>query len=223
MLAAHSPHKSIETLRPALERGLNALGIERGPDLGDGLLRYLELLTRWNAVYNLTSVRDPRQMLTRHLFDCLAVAPHLGAGSLADLGSGAGLPGIPLALLDRTRPITLVESNGKKARFLRTAVRELALHSVEVIAERAETARVDQKAWVIARALAPLDELVQLADPWLAPEGRLLAMKGPGAESELASLSTEVVLVARHRLHIPDLDAERYLVVLKRAPAVPER
>lgn len=223
MLADHSPQQSIESLRPALERGLKALGIDRGPGLAEGLLRYLELLTRWNAVYNLTSVRDPREMLARHLFDCLAVAPHLGAGSLADLGSGAGFPGIPLALLDQSRPVTLVESNGKKARFLRTAVRELRLKHIEVFADRAETARVEPKAWVIARALAPLDELVRLAEPWLGPESRLLAMKGPGSESELASLPTAVALVARHRLHIPDLDAERYLVVLKRAPAAPER
>ncbi len=215
--------RTIADLRPALERGLVALGIGADSSLTEGLLQYLELLARWNAVYNLTSVRDPAGMLARHLFDCLAVAPHVDAGALADLGSGAGLPGIPLALLDRTRPITLVESNGKKARFLRTAVRELALSHVDVYADRAESARVEPRPQVIARALAPLDELARFADPWLAPQGLLLAMKGPGLERELASLPRGIVFVARHRLKVPDLDAERHLVVLKRAPATPER
>lgn len=214
---------SIDLLRPALERGLVALGIEVDASLTEGLLRYLDLLARWNAVYNLTAVRDPAGMLTRHLFDSLAVAPFAGEGALADLGSGAGLPGIPLALLDRTRPVTLVESNGKKVRFLRTVVRELALPGVDVFAGRAESARVEPRPWVIARALAPLDELVRFADPWLAADGLLLAMKGPGLDDELAALPGGITLVARHRLRIPDLDAERHLVVLKRAPAAPER
>ncbi len=221
--AAHSPQQLIDALRPVLERGLATLEIDADPALADGLLAYLALLARWNAVYNLTAVRDPREMLTRHLFDSLAVARYVGVGAMADLGSGAGLPGIPLALLDRTRRITLVESNGKKARFLRTAVRELTLAHVDVFAERAESAQVDPKPSVIARALAPLDELVRLAEPWLASDGQLLAMKGPGAESELAMLPKGFEFVARHRLRVPDLDAERYLVVLKRAPAAHER
>ncbi|MEO6064289.1 MAG: 16S rRNA (guanine(527)-N(7))-methyltransferase RsmG [Lysobacterales bacterium] len=215
----------MESLRPALERGLDALAIAANPAFTDGLLAYVALLARWNAVYNLTAVRDPREMLTRHLLDSLVVAPYVGGGTMADLGSGAGLPGIPLALLDRTRCITLVESNGKKARFLRTAVRELALAHVDVFAGRAESARVDPKASVIARALAPLDELVRLAEPWLASDGQLLAMKGPGAESELAMLPKHFEIVAQHRLRVPGLDGERYLVVLKRAPdpSEPER
>lgn len=195
------------------------------PDVvrADGLLHYLALLERWNSVYNLTAVRDPAEMLSRHLFDCLAVAPHLGPGATADLGSGAGLPGIPLALMDRTRAITLVESNGKKSRFLRTAVRELGLANVDVFADRAESARVEPRPWVIARALAPLAELVRFAEPWLASSGHLLAMKGPGAELEQLALPSAFVVVARHRLRVPDLDGERYLVVLKRAPAAPEQ
>ncbi len=214
---------SIEDLCPELERGLVALDLAGDRALADGLLRYLALLTRWNAVYNLTAVRDPRDMLSRHLFDCLAVSAHLEPGALADLGSGAGLPGIPLALLDRSRPVTLVESNGKKARFLRTAVRELELEHVEVFAGRAESARARPGPAVIARALAPLHELCRLATPWLAANGRLLAMKGPGVESELAALPATIELVAQHRLSVPGLDGERYLVVLKRAPPAPER
>lgn len=214
---------AIESLRPTLIRGLEALGCDSGSNFADGLLAYLGLLARWNAVYNLSAVRDPGEMLVRHVFDSLSVAPHLGAGALADLGSGAGLPGIPLALLDRARPVTLVESNGKKARFLRTALRELGLGNVDVVAERAEHARVDGRPWVAARALAPISELVRLADPWLHAEGSLLAMKGPGVDAELQSLPDGFLVTAQHRLQVPGLDAERYLVVLKRAPATPKR
>lgn len=214
---------AFEALRPALLRGLGALECGASSDLADGLLTYLGLLARWNAVYNLSAVRDPEEMLIRHVFDSLSVAPYVGAGSLADLGSGAGLPGIPLALLDRSRPVTLVESNGKKARFLRTAIRELALTRVDIVAERAEHARVEGRPWVIARALAPLGELIALAEPWLDPEGSLLAMKGPGVEAELQGLPEGFRVIDRHRLHVPGLDAERYLMVLKRAPATPKR
>jgi len=214
---------AVEALRPALVRGLGALECGSSPDLADGLLAYLGLLGRWNAVYNLSAVRDPGEMLVRHVFDSLSVAPYVGAGALADLGSGAGLPGIPLALLDRSRPVTLVESNGKKARFLRTATRELGLGNVDIVAERAEQARVEGRPWVIARALAPLGELIDLAEPWLGPEGCLLAMKGPGVEAELQSLPGRFLVTARHRLYVPGLDAERYLMVLKRAPATPKQ
>ncbi len=192
-------------------------------DLMDGLLAYLGLLARWNAVYNLSAIRRPEEMLVRHVFDSLSAAPYLGSGALADLGSGAGLPGIPLALLDRSRPVTLVESNGKKARFLRTAIRELALARVDVVENRAERAQGAYRPWVIARALASLRELVVLAEPWLDSDGSLLAMKGPGVEAELPGLPDGFLVEAQHRLEVPGLDAERYLVVLKRAPATANR
>ncbi len=209
---------SIQGLRAELQEGLQALRIAPEMRLVEELLGYLALLAHWNRVYNLTSVREPRDMLVRHVFDSLVVAEHLQEGALADLGSGAGLPGIPLALLDRSRTVTLVESSGKKARFLRTVVRELALEHVEIHAGRAESAKVARKPLVIARALAPLADLAVLAEPWLQPGGELLAMKGPGFESELASVPSDFVTAACHRLHVPNLDAERYLVVLKRAP-----
>lgn len=218
MRTTEIPSAPADSLQPALAQGLEALDIDRSPALMQGLLRYVLLLVRWNSAYNLTAVRAPEEMLPRHLFDSLAVARWLASSALADLGSGAGLPGIPLALLDRTRPVTLVESNGKKARFLRTAVRELELPRVSVHEARTEATGAVPHPLVIARALAPIDRLVRMAEPWLSAEGRLLAMKGPGVETELATLPPSMIVHAQHRYRVPGLDAERHLVVLKRAP-----
>jgi 16S rRNA (guanine527-N7)-methyltransferase len=163
-------------------------------------------------------VRDPREMVARHLLDSLAVHPHLDGDTLADLGSGAGLPGIPLAIAAPQRRVTLVESNGKKARFLREAQRSLALANVTVAEQRAESARpampVDA---VVARALAALRDLCLLAEPWLGRDGRLYAMKGPGHEAEVAALPPGWEVVDVRPLAVPDLDGDRWLVVLKRS------
>ena len=212
------PQTPLPALRAPLERGAAALGLELAPAQVDRLLAYLALLERWNAVYNLTAVRHPREMVARHLLDSLAVHLHIDAASLADLGSGAGLPGIPLAIAAPQRRVTLVESNGKKARFLREAQRSLPLPNVAVAELRAERARPPaQVEGVVARALAPLRELVALAEPWLGPDGRLYAMKGPGHEAELAAVPPAWALAALHRLVVPDLDGDRWLVVLKRS------
>src|SRR5947208_287506 len=115
-----------------LQTGLAELGLAPGPAACEQLLDYVELLARWNAVYNLTAVRDPLEMIERHLLDSLAVAPFVRGDSLADLGTGAGLPGIPLAILAPERQHVLIDSNGKKTRFLREAVRALVLANVRV-------------------------------------------------------------------------------------------
>ncbi len=206
-----------DALRAALVDGVSALRLTLASAAVESLLDYLALIVEWNAVHNLTAVRDPAQMVTRHLLDSLAVAPHIEGKTLADIGSGAGLPGIPLAVaLPRLR-VWLVESNGKKARFLQTAVQELELGNVEVVHARAEagapTARVDA---VIARAVACLDDLVRYAGPWLANDGRLYALKGPGVHAELARPPPGWRLECLHALTVPGLDAERNLVVLSR-------
>jgi len=213
------PLTSLEWLRPTLEQGLRALELDACDALAEGLLRYLALLQRWNAAYNLVAAQAAADMLARHLFDSLAVSRFIGAGPLADLGSGAGLPGIPLALIDPAREVILVESNGKKARFLRTAVRELELSNVVVHAQRAEAGPPFAVPWVTARALAPLGKLLRLAEPWLGPGGQLLALKGPGVAGEIADIPKGFALIAQHRLQVPGLDAERWVVVFKRAPA----
>lgn len=203
-------------IRAELDTGLAALGLEHA--LATPLLDYLRLLLRWNRTYNLTAIRDPAEMVTRHLLDSLAMVPWLdGVQRLADLGTGPGLPGIPLALARSQLQVTLVESNGKKARFLREAVRQLALRNVEVAESRIEAfdapARFDA---ITARALATLPLIVELGGHLLQPDGRLLAMKGVLPEDEIAALPAPWAVQAIHPLRVPGLDAARHLVVIGR-------
>ena len=201
-------------LRDTLESGLRTLGLEA--DLAPALLDYLALLVRWNRTYNLTAVRDPREMVTRHLLDSLALAPHLeGVSNLADLGTGAGLPGIPLAIARPSLQVALVESNGKKARFLRQAVRTLALDNARVHECRAEAldlpGRFDA---VTARALAALGDIIAVGGHLVRPGGRLLALKGARPDDEIALLPTPWRVDGVTRLQVPGLDAERHLVTV---------
>lgn len=173
---------------------------------------------RWNRVYNLTAVRDPQQMIPRHLLDSLAVLPYLRGATVLDVGSGAGIPGIPLAIASPERQFALLDSQAKRTRFLRQAQIELELGNVEVVHARAE-AYQPQRTFdiVLARAFAELAELIALAGHLCAPTGELLAMKGayPAAEIEGAPSGWEVVAV--ERLIVPGLAGERHLVRLRRA------
>ncbi len=203
-------------LRAELETGLDALGLDRA--LATPLLDYLALLQRWNATYNLTAIRDPRQMVSLHLLDSLAMHPHLeGIGTLADLGTGPGLPGIPLALARPDLRVTLVESSGKKARFLREAVRSLRLGNARVAESRAE-ALDEPGAYdaITARALATLPDILAVGGHLPSPGGRLLAMKGVRPDAEIAALPPGWRLQAVHPLQVPGLAAERHLVVVER-------
>ncbi len=204
-------------LRGELERGLLALRLDPAA-LAPPLLAYLSLLVRWNATYNLTAVRDPQEMVTRHLLDSLALQPYVESGSLADLGSGPGLPGIPLALARPQLQVTLVESNGKKARFLREAVRTLGIGNARVAETRAEAldeaGRYDA---ITARALDTLAGIVAVGGHLLKPEGRLLAMKGAAPDAEVAALPQGWTVQAVHKLVVPGLAGERHLMVVGRA------
>ncbi|MEN1972768.1 16S rRNA (guanine(527)-N(7))-methyltransferase RsmG [Luteimonas sp. MJ204] len=211
MAAMHTdPH-------PALDTGLAELGLD--PALAAPLRRYLDLLARWNRTYNLTAIRDPREMVTLHLLDSLSMHAHVrGIARLADLGTGAGLPGIPLAIALPALQVTLVESNGKKARFLREAVRTLGLANAQVAESRAEA--VDMPGAfdaITARAMATLADILAVGGHLLAPGGRLLAMKGARPEAELAALPAGWQLEAVHPLAVPGLAAERHLIVVGRA------
>ncbi|WP_257644226.1 16S rRNA (guanine(527)-N(7))-methyltransferase RsmG [Luteimonas salinisoli] len=203
--------------RETLEAGLSALHLDTA--LAAPLLDYLALLQRWNRAYNLTAVREPQAMVTRHLLDSLAMLPHLPAqGRLADLGTGPGLPGIPLAIARPALQVALVESNGKKARFLREAVRSLGLDNARVLESRAEA--VDEPGahdLVTARALASLADILAVGGHLLAPGGRLLALKGVRPDAEIAALPQGWELEALHPLAVPGLDAERHLAVVRRA------
>ena len=202
-------------LRDELDAGLAALGLD--PALATPLLAYLALLDRWNRTYNLTAIRDPREMVGKHLLDSLAMHPYLDDGHLADLGAGAGLPGIPLAIAKPGLRVTLVESNGKKARFLREAVRTLGLSNARVAESRAE-ALDEPGAYdaITARALATLPLIIELGGHLLKPGGRLLAMKGAVPDDEIAGLPAGWRVETVHPLTVPGLAAERHLVVVGR-------
>ena len=209
-----------EPLRQRLRAGLTALGLELDASVIERQLDYLDLLLRWNAAYNLTAVRDAGEMVTRHLLDSLAVLPFVSGESLADLGTGAGLPGIPLALAKPGLEVHLVDSNGKKARFLREAVRQLKLEGARVEESRVE-AVVGKFDCITARAFATLSDMLALGGHLLADEGRWLALKGRFPQDELDNLPVGFQMEAVHRLEIPGLDAERHLVIIKRSRPVP--
>lgn len=188
--------------------------------LATRLLDYLALLVQWNQAYNLTAVRDPQEMLSRHLLDSLSLVPFVPAGPLADLGSGAGLPGLVIALARPELAVTLVESNGKKARFLREAVRQLGLGGVRVAQERAEKlAEPGAYGCITARALGTLAQLVQFGGHLLRPDGQLLAMKGQYPADEIAALPAPWQVQASHVLAVPGETAARHLIVVTRTTA----
>lgn len=199
-----------------LESGLKALGLAH--ELAPPLLAYLAELEKWNAAYNLTAVRDPREMVSRHLLDSLVVLPFVGEGALLDVGAGAGLPGIPLAIARPEVRVTLLDSNGKKARFLRHVQRTLKLDNVEVAEARAEDWHPpDAYVQVISRAFASLGDFLRLTGHLLAADGRWLAMKGKVSAEELESIPPGMSLEAVHSLAVPGLREARSLVVIKRA------
>jgi len=208
-----------------LADGIAALGLSIPESNQARLLQYLALIQKWNRVHNLTAVRKPEAMLALHVLDSLAVLPYVSGPRIADVGSGAGLPGIPLALARPEWHVALVESNHKKAVFLQQARIELGLENVEVIAERAESVRSNPGFnTVISRAFSDLADFVKLAEHLCAPGdeqrtdcGRLVAMKGVYPHEELAQLPETFVVDKVLLLAIPGLRAKRHLVVLKRA------
>lgn len=201
-----------------LERGLEALALPLAQDTQAKLHRYLALIDKWNRVYNLTAVRERSRMLAHHLLDSLAVAPHLTGGSVVDVGSGAGLPGIPLAIARPQAGFTLVESSHKKSAFLLQAAIELELRNVEVVNARVEAwdppRRFDV---VISRAFSDLAEFVALAGRLASEGGVLAAMKGVYPYEELAQLPAQYRMSSVIPLAVPGLAAKRHLVLLRRA------
>jgi 16S rRNA (guanine527-N7)-methyltransferase len=178
--------------RETLVQGISALAIELAePQIGQ-LLRFINLIEKWNKAYNLTAVRDPVAMVGLHLLDSLAILPYLKGDRIVDIGTGAGLPGIPLAICLPDRHFTLVDSNSKKTRFVQQVVLELQLKNVEVIHSRVELLKPSSLfSTVISRAFAGMGDIVQLTGRLLADDGCLLAMKGQVPKQELESLSLD--------------------------------
>jgi 16S rRNA (guanine527-N7)-methyltransferase len=200
----------------ALQRGLDELGLALPEGAQEKFLAYLELLAKWNKTYNLTAIRDPDKMISHHLLDSLAVLPHLPEGRLADIGSGGGLPGIPLAIAQPTRRVTLNDANHKKAAFLQQAVIELKLTNTEVHTGRVQVWRPAQRfACVVTRGFAELADFISACRHLLAPGGVLAAMKGVFPLAELEHVPAGAECRDVRRLQVPLLEAERHLVLCR--------
>ena len=196
-----------------LQQGCDELKLSLGSDQQARLIDYVALLLKWNTAYNLTAVRDEAQMVTRHLLDSLAIAHFLVGQRVLDVGTGAGLPGVPMAILFPQREFHLLDSNGKKTRFLFQVKTALRLDNMVVHHARVQTFRVAEPFdAVLSRAFASLQDMMHGCRHLLAPEGRLLAMKGAYPAQELDAIGQEGAQVVVHPLVVPGLGEHRHLV-----------
>ena len=202
-----------------MDEGLLSMGVEVDAAARERLARHLELVAKWNRVHNLTAVREPAQMVVLHTLDSLSLLPHLAhAASLADIGTGAGFPGIPIAIARPEMRVALVESSHKKCAFLEQAKTELGLGNVQVVCERVEQWRPAAGFDIVAsRAFAELSDFVTQAAHLLAPGGRMLAMKGVHPFDEIARVPSTHRVAQVVELKVPSLDARRHLVFLEAA------
>lgn len=202
-----------------LLRGARELGIELSERQQQQLLAYLALLIKWNKAYNLTAVRDPDEMVSRHLLDSLSVVPFVAEGGTRwlDVGSGGGMPGVPLAIMFPERAFTLLDSNGKKTRFLTQVKLELSLANLEVIHSRVEQYRPDAPFdGISSRAFSALQDFAAWTRHLGGVETRWLAMKGVQPDDELQALPADFRLEACHVLKVPGCQGQRHLLILRR-------
>lgn len=218
MNTAISKERALTVASGLLDKGLLELNLPLDKEQQGQLMQYLALLDKWNQVYNLTAIRDVTNMVGAHLLDSLSVVPFLSGENVLDVGSGAGLPGIPIAVAKPKCNVTLLDSNHKKAAFLRQAVADLALKNANVVCDRVESWAAPTKVGVIiSRAFSDLGEFVSLTSDLLAPGGVLAAMKGLYPFEELERLPSEFRVREIRALQIPGLAAERHLVLIERA------
>lgn len=198
-----------------LSAALASMGIDLEPRREVALIDYLGLMAKWNQTYNLTAIHEPERMLSHHLLDSLAILPQVGAGPLLDVGSGAGLPGIPLAIARPGLQVTLLDASQKKCGFMQQAAIELKLANIEVVHARVEQhRRLGGYPQIVSRAFSDLNEFVQITRHLLAPGGEWLAMKGLYPDEEIAHLKG--ARVKRDvRLQVPQLQADRHLIVME--------
>lgn len=199
--------------------GVAQLGLTLSNDQCRQLADYIELLNKWNKTYNLTAIKEPEKMVVYHLLDSLAVANYFSADQrqIIDVGAGAGLPGIPLSILFPDKSFTLLDSNGKKTRFMTQTKIELGLSNCRVVHDRVERWRPEQRFDVaVSRAFSSIKAFIDSVVHLLRPEGKLYAMKGKRPDTELLSLPEQVALQAVWPVQVPQLNEERHLVVLRK-------
>jgi 16S rRNA (guanine527-N7)-methyltransferase len=207
------------SVRARIAEGLAAMGIDLPAAAQERLAQHLELIAKWNRVHNLTAVRETDQMVVLHLLDSLSALPHVeGAETLVDVGTGPGLPGIPMAIARPDLAVTLLDSSHKKCAFLQQAKIELGLDNVEIVCDRVEqwkpAAKFDA---VVSRAFSDLADFVTQAQHLVAPGGRLIAMKGVYPFDEIARVPASHRVTSVLELHVPELDAKRHLVFVEAA------
>jgi len=202
----------MESCRTILESGLNTLNLPHTPEQTEKLLAFIKLIAKWNKAYNLTAVRNNEDMTRLHILDSLAILPHIEGKRVIDIGTGAGLPGIPLAICLPEVEFVLLDSNAKKTRFVQQVILELKLKNVSVIHSRVEDYQPEQGFDTITtRAFSSLPDMVKMTAHLLSPNGVLLAMKGQIPEAELAEMNTHTTLI---KINVPEVEAERCLVRL---------
>lgn len=204
-----------ENLKQLLSQALLNNQCQVSPLIQDKLVAYLELLQNWNRVYNLTAIRDPQAMVLLHILDSLAINPYLQGNRLIDVGTGAGLPGVPLALLNATKHFVLLDSNNKKTRFLIQVCAELNLKNIEVIHARCEDYHpLDCFDSIISRAFSSLKNMLLATQHFAGINSQFLAMKGTYPKEEIATIPENFMLLKVHDLKISGLDQHRCLVCL---------
>jgi 16S rRNA (guanine527-N7)-methyltransferase len=210
--------KSEPALRAQLEKGIDELGLECSPQQVGLLLDYVDLLITWNNAYNLTAIRDPEQMIALHILDSLAILPFVSGENLIDVGTGPGLPGIPLAIMCPQKTFMLLDSNGKKTRFLFHARCQLKLQNLTEIQSRVEQFKPEKTYdTVLSRAFTSVAEMVDKCKHLLDSDGRFLAMKGKFPQSELSLLEKGYKVDVSHRLAVPGVEGERHLIEISKA------
>lgn len=204
----------MEACRTILESGLSALNLPHTPEQTEQLLAFIKLIAKWNKAYNLTAVRNNEDMARLHILDSLAILPHIEGKRVIDIGTGAGLPGIPLAIFLPEVEFVLLDSNAKKTRFVQQVILELKLKNISVLHRRVEDYQPEQGFdTVTMRAFASLPDIMKLTAHLLSPNGVLLAMKGQIPEAELAEIDAQTTLI---KINVPEVEAERCLVRIVR-------
>jgi len=204
------------SLKQQLTEGLVGLQLEISEQAQDKLLGYLALLEKWNKHYNLTAIRNIHEMVPLHLLDSLSICPFIHGKNLLDVGTGAGLPGIPLSIVFPEKHFTLLDANAKKIRFCRQAINELKLHNVSAVHERIERFQPEKPLdQITTRAFSDLDKMLKLLQPILTGKTEIVAMKGKLPADEINSIKQQDYKVSEHLLSVPAINAERHLVIIK--------